>query len=259
MPDLPEVRRTDVGLSRQDYAANAGRGLVKMIPWFGEGLEQFIWGPAEERRRRRLEQTLTEMADAIHRLEADDGVQTERFANMLEATAPLIARATNEDKRSRLRDLLVNAAQLEEDDQRWEEADLARELIAEIEGPGLAIMAALGRTPEAFLPPRGGLPVPDVHLVSRPEPQLIRRQMTWDEEDWSSITLAGERIGYDWTVIEEWARRLREKRLMLFRSHDARGAFGGVHLTSLGQMLVRWALQSAEVDHASPNNTRSGA
>ena len=43
-------------------------------------------------------------------------------------------------------------------------------------------------------------------------------------------------------MIEEWARRLREKRLIDFISVDARGGFGGVRLTALGQFFVKWAM-----------------
>ena len=246
MSDLPSKRAVS-DFDPWDYVENTARAIFKGLPFIGASLEQFIWGPLAERRERRVEQTLSEMAEELHRLGGDHNPPTEEFVRMLERSLPLVGRATNEDKRARFRDLLINSAQLEAGDPRWEDAELAREIIEAVEPPGLAILATLGRTPEAYVPRRGAVPVPDLHLVSQPVPQLIRRQFGWTHEDWSELRVEGTELGYAWDVLEEWTHRLKERRLVLFHNHNARGGFGGVHLTSLGEMVVRWAMQDAEV------------
>jgi hypothetical protein len=230
-------------LTPDDYADNTARAIFKGIPYIGELLHQLFWGPEAIRHERRIEQTLTEMAEAIHESGSDARVRTEEFGRLLERLIPSVARATNEDKRARLRDLLVNAASLESGDRRWEEAGLARDIVESLEGPALAILAALGRTPEAYLPRRGAVPVPNVQILSQPVPQVLARSFGWSRDEWEGLGLEGIELAYRWDVLEEWIIRLKERRLLLFHTGDARGGFGGVYLTGLGEMVVTWATQ----------------
>lgn len=75
-------------------------------------------------------------------------------------------------------------------------------------------------------------------IVSLPRAQVVNP----DNFLWDSPSLGLLVIDYDWPVVEEWTRRLREKRLIGFGSSDARGDFRGVFLTELGKMLVEWTV-----------------
>jgi len=225
-------------LSARDYSANTMEALLKGIPYIGETLRQFIFGPAAERRMRRVERTLAEIGQRLEALGATSAVDSEEFVGLLEISVPKIARAVSEDTRERFRDLLLNAATLPPGSPEWRSAELAEELLSEIDAPGLAILAVLGRCPEAVQPSEG--PVPNTSLVSRPVPQLVV-----GEFDYANPGEVQRPIGYDWPVVEEWTQRLREKRLLHFHASDARGGFVSIYLTALGQLLVRWALADA--------------
>jgi hypothetical protein len=210
--------------------------LLKGVPYIGETLRQFIFGPAAELRMRRVEQTLTEVAQRLEALgAAPTTVYSEEFVGLLEVSVPKIARAVSEDTRERFRDLLLNAATLPPGSTEWRNAELAEELLSEIDAPGLAILAALGRCPEAIQPAEG--PVPNTLLVSRPVPQLFVGDF-----DFADPGEVQRPLGYDWTVVGEWTQRLREKRLLYFHTVDARGGFTNIYLTPLGQLLIRWTL-----------------
>ncbi len=224
-------------LSRQDQAANVLQGVLKSVPYIGPAIEQFIYGPAVELRFRRIEQTLTEVAEALEAGKQTPNVSSEEYASLLESVLPRVGRATNEDVRLRFRDLLLNTAPLGTGSSEWEDASLARTLLEEIDAPGLAVMAALGRCPEANRPETSDHPWPNVSLVSRPFPQLVV-----GEFDYNHPHEAGTRIAYDWATVEEWVHRLREKRLLGYSSSDARGGFGGMYLNRLGLLLIRWTL-----------------
>src|SRR5262245_14757015 len=95
-------------------------------------------------RHKRIEQTLLEVETRLEQ----DGVQLyelkEQFGNLLEITWPSLAKATNEDKRQRFRDLLTNAATASSDPD-WEEIFFASDLLPRIAPPGLAILAAAAK------------------------------------------------------------------------------------------------------------------
>ena len=211
--------------------------MLRAVPVIGSSLEHFLFGPASELRLRRLDRTLKEVAEELRARGASPRVDTEEFARLLEGVLPRLSRATNEDVRMRLRDLLLNATALPAASPRWEEAELARQLIEEIDGPGLAIVAALGRCPDASRADWSARPVPQVSLVSRPVPQIVTGELDWD-----NLPSPTNPLGYEWAVVEEWAHRLRERRVILYHSGDARGGFGGIMLSHLGLLLVRWSL-----------------
>ena len=55
------------------------------------------------------------------------------------------------------------------------------------------------------------------------------------------MILAGYHVR-EMLLLEEWCWRMRDMRLITFSSGDARGGFGGVGLTPLGRLLIRWAV-----------------
>ena len=217
-------------LTAKDYARNSAEALLKVVPYIGEGLVQFIFGPLQERRQKRLEQTLTEVGESLVGLNCEARIQTEQFANLLEVVGPQLARAADEVKRLSFRQLLTNAATLGENSGDWSTAQLAGALVTELDPPALAVLAAIHRSGT----PRSGL-----LLVSRPVPQVVDA----GSFNWDRPAVVGVEIHYPWPVIDEWFNRLREKRVVALGSVDARGGFGAVALTSLGNVLVQWALR----------------
>jgi hypothetical protein len=234
---LQQGLHSEPRLSARDYTANTMEAILKGVPYIGEMLRQFIFGPGAERRMRRIERTLAEIGERLQATDALPTVNSEEFVGLLEESLPKIARATSEDVRERFRDLLLNAATLPAGSPEWQGAELAGELLGEIDAPGLAILAALGRCPEAARVDFAKSPVPNVSLVSRPVPQVVLGD--FDYANPGEVRFA---IGYDWSVVEEWTHRLREKRLLHYHSSDGRGGFGNIYLSTLGQLLVRWAL-----------------
>jgi len=225
------VRYTDLQLTTRERNVNVVRALAKLVPGVGEGLDQLVFGPSEERRQKRVEATLNEIVDRLDSIGARPS-KAEEYVYLLESTLPTIARATNEDVRERFRDLLVNAATLPEGDGKWAEAQLSEQLLSEIDAPGLAILAQLARY-------KGPSPAA---LVSKPVCQIVNEK----EFDWANLSTGSHLVGYDWIVIEEWARRLREKRLIHIGSHNsAKGGFGGISLDELGDLLVRWTVSES--------------
>lgn len=216
-------------LSPDDYATNAFRAMVKGIPYLGGSLDQFLFGPLQELRMRRIETTLHEIAGMLQQKNIPpSALQTEDFANLLEYVVPRLSRSANENKRERFRDLLLNAALTPQGDPCWEDARLASKLLDEIDPPGLAILAAL----------RGTDPRNAFDVVSAPTPQVFEGRF-----DFGNPGGPHHLLPYEWPVIEEWMHCLREKRLISYSSSSARGGFGSVVLNDLGKLLVRWTLR----------------
>jgi len=97
-------------------------------------------------------------------------------------------------------------------------------LISQIDMPGLVLVAALSKSP-------AGVYDADVSIgdiIERPE-----EIATYQE------------IPFPWPVVQEWAHRLREMRLLGSQSSDGRGGFGGLYLTELGFMLAGWTASAS--------------
>ncbi len=226
----------DVNLTVRDYSINAFQAMLKGIPYVGASLDQFIFGPLTELRVRRIERTLAEIAAHYGPNVSPDLLAKEEFVNLLESVTPALSRATNEDKRQRFRDLLINSAQLSPGAEKWDEASFAADLLQAIEPPGLAILAAMARCEKAY----------PLTLTPRPVPQV------YEGEDFNYEKPQGPQyaIHYEWIVVEEWARRLREMRLISFDNEDVRGGFGGAQFSALGRFLIQWAVaDDAEQPH----------
>ena len=128
------------------------RAGLKLIPHIGGALDELVFGQVEEARWDRLNQTLSELGESMQRLEISaDAVKKEDFAQLLEVVAPAAGRTTSEQKRSLLRDLLLNAVPLGDGDAEWESARMAAELIVALEAPGEGLgklWRLCGRQPE---------------------------------------------------------------------------------------------------------------
>ncbi len=216
-----------IGLTRGDLAQNTAQALLKGIPFVGEPLSQFIFGPLQDIRWHRLEQTLRELGEA---LKGPAHIETEEFVNLLEKVGPRVARETSEQRRRCFRDLLVNAASIESGSAAWADANLAADMIAGIEPPGLAIIAALNRCSAQ-----------QNYLSSEPSPRVFD-----GGQEFTKPTDTFFVIDYGWPVVEEWVYRIKEQRLIWLTSGDARGGFGGITLTPLGRFLVEWGMRATD-------------
>lgn len=210
----------------------AFQGALMAVPYLGSSLAHFIFGPLTELRIKRIEKTLSEVVENLGEEKAS-AVANEQFATLLESIGPELSRSSHEDKRQRFRDLLTNAAGLPADSDGWEEARLASELLKDIEAPGLAIIAGIANMKSED----------PVVLTSRPVSQVFQGEFDYDHPGKPQYILP-----YDWVVVEYWARWLREKRIITYSSHDARGGFGGVALPELGRFLVKWTILHEEED-----------
>jgi hypothetical protein len=215
-------------LSAKDHAVNAAQALLKGVPYIGASLDQFVFGPLQERRMRRIEATLGEVALALGP-DGAMGLVQEQFVNLLEAIAPSLSRATDESKRVRFRDLLKNAGELPPQDPKWDEASLAAELLEELDSPALAILAAISRCNDS----RSN----KLTLTSRPVSQVFEGAFNYDEPGTPQHVLP-----YEWIVVEFWAQALKNRQLIWYSSSDVRGGFGGVGLAPRGEFLIRWTL-----------------
>jgi len=215
------------GLTRGELAQNTAQALLKGIPFVGEPLSQFIFGPLQDIRWHRLEQTLRELGEA---LKGPAHVDTEEFVSLLEKVGPRVARETSEQRRRFFRDLLVNAANVEPGSPAWADANLAADMITEIEPPGLAIIAALNRCSAQ-----------QNYLSSQPSPRIFD-----GGQEFTKPTETFYVIDYRGPVVEEWVYRIKEQRLIGLNSSDARGGFGGITLTPLGRFLVEWGMRTAD-------------
>jgi hypothetical protein len=130
-------------LTLRDHAQNTFQASLLAIPVFGSTLEKLLFGSLQELRMKRVEHTLNEVADMLRERNIDPTVENnEEFANFLETALPPLSRATNEDRRQRLRDLIFNVIQLEQCDVRWSEAHYALRMLEKIDEVGLVILAA---------------------------------------------------------------------------------------------------------------------
>jgi hypothetical protein len=201
---LDKQSQTNSNLSSRDYLVNTSQAILKGIPYIGGSLEQFIFGPLNELRMRRIESTLQEIAEILHQRELTAHVDNEYFVNLLEVVVPSLSRSI---------------------------IKLAFQLLDSIDGPGLAIIAGISKSS-----------LNSVSLVSKPTCQVFDGDFDFDNP------LGPHQIlPYEWPVIEEWARRLNEMRLIGYGSHDVRGGFGAVYIRDLGKMLVKWTVNEYDI------------
>jgi hypothetical protein len=229
-------RQDRITLSVKDRDLNAFRAGLSLIPSIGSAIEKLMFGAVDELRWRRFEQTLGEVGAKLELLDSSHRVEdNEDFANFLQDVAPPLSRSTNEDRRRRFRDLILSATQIPSGDARWEEVYTVSRLLDSIGGPGLSVLATVSRCSNRL-----------VYIYSTPTPYIYDGTPDGKPEEYAKLFQDYGKpyhlLGYQWNVIEEWVYRLREMRLVGTQSSDARGGFGGVQLTGLGQLLIRWAV-----------------
>lgn len=223
----------DKELSNRQVAMIAGEGLLSAIPYIGSALAKFSFGVLTERRIARIERTLSEVAETVGE-DASKSAVNEHFVSLLENISPELSRATDEEKRQRFRDLLTNAAELSENSEEWAAANLAADILKEIDTPGLIILAALARLEEHEKAIIAGNPVPQI-LRGVDEREFVRNGYVYAGETQQTLP-------YEWAVIDHWVRQLGQLRLIEKGSHG-RDSYVGARLADLGRYLVKWVLR----------------
>lgn len=224
----------------------ATQSVLLGIPYIGASLERAIFGASTERRQRRFEQTLFEVGQRLADLEATARVESDQFVRLLESVSEPIASAVTSERRARFRDLLVNAAREEHSDAEWEEAVLAADLLERIADPGLEIVATIWRYSTAE--------EEAVIVFDAPARFHSARRDAYHPE-------RGVIFSHSGALIEEWLRRLGQLHItsgdqpLHMREPDRprvmfRGQ-GHLKLTGLGDLLVRWVVDSDRLN-ASP-------
>ncbi len=209
------------GLTHGDLAQNTAQAILKAIPVIGESLSQFIFGPLQDIRWRRLEQTLGEIGKAV---KEGGRVDSEEFIALLEQVGPRVARETSERRRQFFRDLLINATAVPPGSPKWADANLVSDMIASIDPPGLAILAGVSRFPRND----------NAKMSSDPSPHVFNGRTPQGQQPVESYAL-----DYGWEVLAEWVWRLKEKRLLGLGSVSGQ-SFGALQLSELGEFVVKW-------------------
>lgn len=203
----------------------AARGFFKAIPYIGSALDHFYSGPSQELKAKRVEKTLKEIGEKLNEL-GKKIESIEEFTNLLESVAPDLCRATNEEKRKYFRNLLFNASTLPPGSSKWDDANFARELLNDIDPPGLALISAILHCKMTE----------KCYLVAKPVPH-VRKEI-------NEVSFSGKfknPIPYQWVLVDEWALRLKEKRLIHYTS-GGDNYIGGIRLTQLGRHFIDWMI-----------------
>ena len=147
---------------------------------------------------------------------------------------PLGTKYSPEELRAH-RDAWCNGPLLKEpsDDKAGVMDAFALGILEKLDDPSLAVLSALARVPESASVDFAKDPVPNVNLVSLPSPQLVP-----GEFDWNSPQVRGLKIDWPWLVLETAVLGLRQQRLLHFHSAHARGGYGNIYLSQLGQAVV---------------------
>jgi hypothetical protein len=225
------------------YAANTMQAILLAIPVVGATLERLIAGPGQEFRQRRFEATLNEVVERLRALDAQEGIFKEQFIALLERTAPGIATSTVEDKRKAFRSLLINAALTPARSIEWEEAQLASDLLQEIEWPGIELLSKLHAARSELS---------DIAIVFD-DPSYLAFWPNDEGRPRSRLPLS-----FPYAVTETWVDRLTQQKLITFtrplrRPLDSADGevwpgFGDLKFTRLGELLVKWVLVEKDVE-----------
>lgn len=204
------------------------QALLKGIPYIGEALNHLIYSRLDEIRWSRVESTLKEISEKLEEKSIPPNFN-DRFVNFLEELLPVISKETIEEKRKSYVEYLINTSTIQSDDEE-EEAKIVLNILKEISYPGLAILAGA----------KIGSEKGQVAFVSYPKPQVFFGK--FDESNLDKNELCYE-LKFNWPIVEEWTRRLRERRLIIYGSHGKYGYYGG-GITELGKIVVNWCYKS---------------
>lgn len=203
------------------------QAILKGVPYIGEPINHLVYGRLDEIRWKRIEKTLNEVAEILNSRGNIPEIN-ERFANLLEEILPTIAKETIEEKRQAYVTLLVNSATVVSDEKE-EEAKLIAEILNELPSVALSILAGANKANGTF------------SIVSHPAPQVFAG--TYDEKNYEQQGVF-HKINFQWPIVEEWTRRLREKRCITYGSHGKFGYHGGV-IMPLGKLINDWCIASS--------------
>ncbi len=229
----------EIALNMTAYAQNVLRAAIKGLPWIGTSLEQLVYGNVDERRWRRMERTLSEVGEEMKRRNIPpDFVLKEDFEQLLRQVASSASESTNEDKRKRFRDLLVNSVTLPEGDPQWESSRLAATYLEQLEGPAFSILAAIAAE-NAFDDSAN-----KVSISRHPEPQVSR--LSGQNASDYDTDVVYHALGYEWAVVQSWMEKLLELKLISFGTSAGAKGFGQIQLTVKGSFLVRWTISDTD-------------
>jgi hypothetical protein len=230
-----------VSLSWETRGSIFTQGVLLAVSSFGgSAIEKWIFGPAAEKRMLRLEKTLNEVKNILQNGQEGWSTEQEEFIGLLEKVFPYIAKSTVEAKRIWFRNLLVQAAHTPALATNWDEADLAADLLIEIDPPGLEIISLLYR---ADYSGKGTV------VILEDKPILA----FWPENEPKPSKII--HFNYHTVVIEEWMRRLVDLRIIRYSSPIHRktkeGKIAGklghtdVEITRLGKILITWGSEKS--------------
>jgi hypothetical protein len=200
------------------------QAILKGVPYIGESISHLIYGRLDELRWKRIEKTLNEVAEEIKKCGVSPEIN-ERFVNILEQSLPLIAKETIERKRLAYVSFLVNSANVKSDEKE-EEAKFISEILNELPSVALTILAGANRAKGSF------------SIVSHPKPQIFAGKFNESNIEDQGVFYE---LNYQWPIVEEWARRLKERRCITYGSHGRYGYHGGA-IMPLGKLINDWCI-----------------
>lgn len=215
-------------LSGADKRQIAFQGILKGIPYIGESLNHFIFAQLDEIRWKRVERTLVEVAENVKKLQKPTDIN-ERFARILEDAIPSVAKETIEQKRLAYVSLLTNSLSIDTDEKE-EEARLALETLQQLSAVAVDILAGAIKAKGIF------------SVASHPAPQVYAGK--FDEKEPENQVIFHQ-LNYQWPVVEVWARRMKDKRIITYGSHGKYGFHGG-GVMLLGQLVNDWCIKQEE-------------
>lgn len=106
-------------------------------------------------------------------------------------------------------------------------------ILEKLDDPSIAIISALARVPAAATVDFNRDIVPNVHFVALPAPQIVTGEFNWQNPQ-----ERGLRVNWPWLVLQDATVALRQKRLIHFHTVDARGGYGNIYLSPVGQTVI---------------------
>lgn len=234
-------RAGDLALKAAAVVANFAAAFdTTAIPGLGQvvsaALGAVLGGWASDRQVDRLVAALDELRWDLDETRASltevqrSYLRSDQFEELLEMTLRHLSTEPSQEKR-RLYGMFLRT--LARTPGEWDEARLIEGLISQIDMPGLVLVTALAALAKG--------PMKTVTLSSRPTTRVYAADVSIGDIIERPEEIAPYReVPFSWPVVQEWAHRLREMRVLGYQSSDGRGGFGGMYLSDLGFMLAKW-------------------
>lgn len=175
--------------------------------------------------RHHMNSILDELRDRAQFHNLSVSFSSRQFEKFLEKVTPLAAKSSSPLNRERYLSLLLKVAQLPESSREWEEADSVLKLMQEIDSAGWEILDPLKSCGDCRATIIGGSTPSHLYLSDQP---------------FENPEGFGFPIMYAWPIVEDWAYRLINRRLLYIASSDARGGFHGISISPLGRLIFKW-------------------